>query len=223
MDLRKVHNELKRDFISQNVKEGQLILDAGCGCGGDLLKWSKHNVVIYGCDPNAESIQEAKRRSKKSKIKSVHFFNGDISSTPILKYDIICYNFSLQYVFESEELFKRTIKNIKERSKIGTKIIGVVPDSNEILLSPIFKRDSLGNEFSKETLSGDFGDRVKFCIAGTPYYKNGPISEPVCYKDILVTYLENDGFELELWDYFVTFPTGLISDMYSKFIFTRVK
>lgn len=224
MDLRKYHNELKRHFIADVVKEGQLILDAGCGCGGDLLKWSRHNVVVYGCDPNAESIKEAKRRVKSTKLKTeVHFFNGDISSTPVQDYDIICYNFSIHYVFASEELFMKTLKNIKDRSKIGTKVIGVVPDSNEILLAPIFKRDQNGNEFTKGKLDGNFGNLVKFCIAGSPYYKNGPITEPVCYKDLLVTYMERQGFELELWTPFVSFPTGLISDLYAKFIFTRIK
>lgn len=220
MNLRKLHNEYKRYFIQDCTKEGQVILDAGCGCGGDIHKWSHQNVVVYACDPNNESVHEAKKRTRGSK--KFHFFNGDISSTPIQGYDIICYNFSIHYIFETEELFLKTIQNIKQRSKVGTKIIGVVPDSDEILLSENFKRDSLGNEFSKGKLTGGFGDLVQFNIQGSPYYKNGPVLEPVCYKELLITYLEREGFELDVWCPFIPFTTGFISDMYSKFIFTRL-
>lgn len=222
MDLRKLHNANKRDFINNVVKEGQTILDAGCGCGGDLMKWGHNKVVVYACDPDPASITEARKRSKTLKQK-VHFFNGDISKTPIQEYDIICYNFSIHYIFATEELFMKTIKCISERTKIGTKIIGVVPDSDEILMAPTFTRDHLGNEFIKGNLNGEFGDLVKFNIAGSPYYKNGPVTEPVCYKDLLITYLEREGFELETWTPFISFPTGCISDMYSKFIFCRIR
>lgn len=221
MDLRKLHNEYKRYFIEDNIKEGQIILDAGCGCGGDVHKWSHQNVIVYACDPDSKSVKEAKRRTKGSK--KFHFFDGDISSTPVKQYDVICYNFSIHYIFSTEELFLKTIKNIKERSKIGTKVIGIVPDSEEIILAQQFKKDSLGNEFSKGPLTGGFGDTVQFNIAGSPFYKNGPILEPVCYKELLITYLEREGFILDIWTPFIPFTTALISDMYSKFIFTCVK
>ena len=95
-------------------------------------------------------------------------------------------------------------------------LIGVVPDSEELMLHT-------GSLFTKRgNFTGDFGDHVQFFIEGAPYYKNGPVSEPVCYKDILITELERIGFALELWSPFISFTTGDISDLYAKFIFRRV-
>lgn len=206
MDLRKLHNMIKRDLID-SLDDAKLILDAGCGCGGDLPKW-KQGMVVYACDPNPESLKEARKRHSKA---TVHFFNGDISKTPVHRYDAICYNFSIQYIFSSPHLFFSTMKNIQERSVVGTKLIGVVPDSEELLLR------GMCNASTKI-----FGNEVEFFIEGAPYYKNGPVKEPVCYKEFLVTHLERIGFRLDTWEPFVSFVTGTISDVYAKFIFTRV-
>lgn len=198
---------IKRDLID-SLDDAKIILDAGCGCGGDLPKW-KQGMVVYACDPNVESIKEAQKRRSKAKV---HFFNGDISKTPIHLYDAVCYNFSIQYIFSSAHLFFSTMENLSKRSTVGTKLIGVVPDSEELILQ--------GYTNSHDKI---FGNMVEFYIEGAPYYKNGPVSEPICYKEFLVTHLEHIGFRLDTWDPFVSFVTGTISDVYSKFIFTRIK
>ncbi len=208
MDLRKMHNTVKRDLI-ESLGPVDIVLDAGCGCGGDLLKWNSKSVV-FACDPNNESLKEARKR--KTHAKAVHFFNGDISNTPVQPYDAICYNFSIQYIFASRELFTKTIENIAKRSKIGTKLIGVVPDSEELIL-----HGKLQNP------TGNFNDSVSFFVEGAPYYKNGPVDEPVCYKEILITELEKIGFTLEFWSPLVSFATGTITDLYSKFLFVKYK
>lgn len=222
MDLRKLHNISKRDFINEVTRDGNIVLDVGCGCGGDLMKWGHNNVVLQACDPDERSVCEARNRSKKLGI-SASFFVGDISVTPVQPYDIICYNFSLQYTFASEHLFKKTIKCIKDRSKVGTILMGVVPDSDNIMFLPPFTKDAFGSEIHKGPLTGEFGDTVKFWIPGTPYYKNGPVAEPIAWKDLLQTYLLKEGFVLTLWSPLISFSTGTVSDVYSKFIFTRLK
>lgn len=200
---------VKRELIESLGQDDQVVLDAGCGCGGDLLKWSKRTVV-YACDPNEASIREA--RTRKTRAKEVHFFNGDISHTPLRHYDVICYNFSIQYIFASRDLFYKTLSCIRDRSRIGTKLIGVVPDSEDLILSGKLKHPT-----------GQFSDRVTFFIEGTPYYKNGPVEEPVCYREILITELEKIGFRLEMWLPFVSHSTGTLTDVYSKFLFVKYK
>ena len=222
MDLRKLHNLSKKDFIQEVTKDGNVVLDVGCGCGGDFLKWGHNNVVVIACDPNERSVCEAKIRRAKVKI-PIDVYLGDISCTPVNQYDIICYNFSLQYTFASSELFKQTIKCIKDRSKIGTTLMGIVPDSDFIMMLPNHTVDSFGNEIHKEELFGEFGESVNFYVPNTPYYKNGPLPEPVAWKDLLVTYLCKIGFELTLWTPLISYTTGTVSDVYSKFIFTRIK
>ena len=43
-EIRRNHNEAKRQLIQSVAKNGQHILDVGCGFGGDLQKWAKCGV-----------------------------------------------------------------------------------------------------------------------------------------------------------------------------------
>ena len=48
-EIRKNHNDAKRELIQSVSQKGQHILDVGCGFGGDLQKWHrvwrKHKYV----------------------------------------------------------------------------------------------------------------------------------------------------------------------------------
>lgn len=222
MDLRKLHNNAKRTLIQSVAFTGAHVLDVGCGRGGDAFKWMDCKVKLTMCDPNDELLSEAKKRCWKKPVK---FHHGDITATPVYPYDIICYNFSLQYIFASEDVFTKTIDAIHNRSKIGTKIIGTIPD-DAVILQHIKYTDSHGNYFmrnEKTTGNGEFGETVWVCVKNTVYYQDDdPIPEPIAYKDILVTSLENRGWVLDSWQPMVHHTTSLITDMYSQFIFTRI-
>lgn len=221
LDIRKFHNSVKRDLINSVAVPGQYVLDVGCGCGGDLLKWFNHDICLYGCDPDKESIAEAKKRLGSVNTNKWALFVGDIKVVPTREFDIICYNFSLQYIFESFQLFDKTMKRVHEVSKSGTKFIGIVPDSEFIMNNQKFE-DSLGNSFfRKKECLGEFGEKIWVNVSGAPYYKDGPKSEPIAYKDILITRLENMGFQLEYWRSLTPMPIGYISDMYSEFCFIK--
>ncbi len=221
MDLRKLHNNIKRQLIQTVSQRGCTVLDVGCGRGGDAFKWLDCEVTLTMCDPDEELLNEAKRRCWK---RPVEFYLGDISSTPLSTYDVICYNFSFQYTFESDALFYKTLQCIHERSKVGTKFVGVIPDSG-FILHHLKYTDSVGNYFirSEHTGNGSFGENIWVCVKGTVYYQNNdPISEPIAYKDIMITEFESIGWSLDVWEPIVHHTTGLITDMYSKFIFTRI-
>ena len=101
---------------------------------------------------------------------------------------------------------------------MGGKLFGFVPDSDMILMKTPYK-DDLGNFFTRKdnTGVGTFGDNVYVHLADTPYYQNGPIPEPIAYKDILITTLESRGFEKTEWRSAGNGLTG----MYSHFIFVK--
>ncbi len=109
-----------------------------------------------------------------------------------------------------------SIKEIKKRMKPGGHLIGIIPDSEKILFkTPLV--DAMGNFFKmKDHGNGDFGEKLWVNLAETPYYADGPKSEPVAYKDQLVTHLEDLGFRLHTWEGLRGNP---ISELYSKFIF----
>jgi SAM-dependent methyltransferase len=218
--VRKLHNSVKRNLIMAYATKGSKVLDVGCGRGGDLHKWK--GCILTGVDPDADAIAEAKKRSTECGYDSwTEFIVGDINAAPMITYDIICYNFSLQYAFKNETTLQTTLRQISLRLKKGGYLIGVVPDASRIS-TPM--KDRLGNTVDIGPYvanSPQIGNMILVNLSDGPYYSNGPIPEPLCYKDILFQELE-EWFELESWTKMVPYTTGLITDIYSKFIFRRV-
>lgn len=219
--MRKHHNQIKRELIQRTVSCGNRVLDVGAGQGGDLHKWNDIGVRLDMCDPDKESLIEAQRRA--SQLRNNHMglsvYEGDIMSTPNKKYDIICYNFSIHYIFESKKLFETSITNIRKRLKPGGKLIGCIPNSDFIMMHTSFS-DKHGNFITRkpdDTGWGEFGEKLYVHIEDTPYYKDGPRPEPIAYKDLLVTRLQEHNIFLVEWKPFES-PWEM-SQMYSTFIF----
>ena len=224
-EIRRLHNNIKRTLIQDvTPKNAQRVLDVGCGRGGDLQKWTKVINRVDMCDPDDESLSEAKRRCKNMNLKGFRFYSGDIARCPNITYDAICYNFSLHYIFENERLFFQSINQIKKRLKPGGKLFGCIPDSEKIItMKNSTFYDNFGNYFMLNDTSsgfGRFGEKINVYLTDTPFYGDGkPKPEPIAYKDLLITHLENMGIYLELWE---PLDTGMeISGMYSKFIFVN--
>jgi 2-polyprenyl-3-methyl-5-hydroxy-6-metoxy-1,4-benzoquinol methylase len=173
-EIRKNHNNAKRDLIQSTTLDGQHILDVGCGFGGDLQKWHKCGANINMCDPEPEALLEAKSRAKNMHMR-VNFYEGDIHACPKRKFDVVCFNFSLHYIFASRELFFSSIHEIKKRMKPGGSLIGIIPDSEKI----IFKTphlDEMGNFFKlKDHGNGGFGEKLFVNLVDTPYYAGSKV------------------------------------------------
>jgi SAM-dependent methyltransferase len=214
-EIRKNHNEAKRELIQSVSQKGQHILDVGCGFGGDLQKWHRCGVNINMCDPEPSALEEARSRAKNMHM-WVNFYEGDIHDCPKRKFDVVCFNFSLHYIFASKNLFFSSIHEIRKRVKPGGLLIGIIPDSEKIIFRTPYIDDD-GNFFKlKDHGNGGFGEKLFVNLVDTPYYADGPKSEPVAFKDLLVTHLEDLGFSLEQWEGLKGNP---ISELYSKFIF----
>lgn len=215
-EIRTHHNEAKRYLIQRVAKRGQHVLDVGCGFGGDLQKWHACGVNVNMCDPDPGALEEARSRAKHMHMR-VNFYEGDIHDCPKRKFDVVCFHFSLQYIFKSEECFFSSIREIRKRIRPGGYLMGIIPDSEKILFrTPLV--DDAGNFFKMRDHDGNggFGEKLFVHLEGTPYYADGPRAEPVAYKDMLVTHIEALGFRLHLWEGLCGHP---ISELYSKFIF----
>jgi len=213
-EIRKNHNEAKRDLIQSVTNEGAHILDVGCGFGGDLQKWHKCGANINMCDPEPTALEEARARAKICTCVST--FIRVIFTTVQIESLMWCVSLFLHYIFQTRDLFLSSLREIKNRIKCGGMLIGIIPDSEKIIFkTPLV--DDMGNFFKmKDHGNGGFGEKLFVHLEDTPYYADGPKSEPIAYKDHLVTQLEHIGFKLQLWEGLTGNP---ISELYSKFIF----
>jgi len=219
MDLRKTHNNYKRQLINQWVKNDMYVLDCGCGRGGDWWKWQAARVRLAAIDPDHDSLDEAERRAREMGLNVWFLGQGDIRQAAFAgPFDVVCYNFSLHYIFENELVLEHSLKALKVALKPGGLLIGITPEkarAESMVNSNGLFRDNLGNEFRV------LGDRLSVKLSDGPFYADGAKEEPLLDGPILIQKLKALGFERRVWEPMVPRPTGLISDLYTKFVFVN--
>lgn len=222
MELRKLHNQIKRDHISRWVPRRSHVLDCGCGRGGDWHKWKAVHARVSAIDPDLESLNEAENRAIDMEFGVWFLGLGDIRQAAFAgPYDVVCYNFSLHYIFEDPETFNQSIKALAVAVRPGGLLIGVTPEKAraEAMVNQFgYFRDSLGNEIAMLRANS----RLMVRLADGPFYADGGKEEPILDANVLIRALEQAGFEMIQWEPMIDKPNGLISDLYSKFVFRRL-
>lgn len=218
--LRKLHNDCKRQLILKWVRPRDLVLDCGCGRGGDWWKWRAAKARVAAIDPDAESLKIAENRAREMDLNVWFLGQGDIRQAAFAgPFDVVCYNFSLQYIVDSWDL---SIKAIGSALKVGGLLIGIVPDKGRALGISDERgsfNDPLGNEF--HIFQGQ--RRILVNIVDGPFYAEGGRDEPLLDPAELIPALEGVGLELVIWEPMIPRPNGLISDLYSKFVFHKIR
>jgi SAM-dependent methyltransferase len=212
-ELRKLHNTCKRELITEWVSPGSYVLDCGCGRGGDMHKWkSVPRVSVVGIDPDMESLVEARMRAQNSNSKMKFIGPGDITdAVQYGPFDVVCYNFALHYIFESPILFQNSVEAIDKCVKPGGLLIGITPDRARMRDF----RDTLGNSVTLE------GDHALVHLSDGPFYAEGAKKEPLLDANVFIREMQQRNFRLVLWEPMLSRPNGLISDIYSKFVFAK--
>jgi SAM-dependent methyltransferase len=215
MDLiRKLHNNCKRQLIQAWVTPDSFVLDCGCGRGGDWHKWKAVNARVAAIDPDPESLVEAEKRADEIKFGVWFLGRGDIRQAAFAgPFDVVCYNFSLHYIVDSWE---DSIRAIKASVKPGGLLIGIVPEKERALAmadeNGLFV-DMLGNEFKIEN------EKLWVRLVDGPFYADGPKVEPLLDGSNFIQNLKNIGFDRLVWEPMLSRPNGMISDLYTKFVF----
>jgi ubiquinone/menaquinone biosynthesis C-methylase UbiE len=212
--IRKLHNNCKRQLIQEWVKPGSCVLDCGCGRGGDWWKWKEARVQINAIDPDPESLIEAEKRAKEIGLDVVFLGAGDIRQAAFAgPYDVVCYNFSIHYIMADLE---NSIRAIKIAVRPGGLLMGIAPEKAraEVMADEngVFS-DDLHNKFKIDE------PNLLIQLSDGPYYADGPKVEPLLDSRILIQNLKEAGFEKIIWEPMLPRPNGMISDIYSKFVF----
>jgi len=217
--VRKLHNQMKRNLILKWVTPGAFVLDCGCGRGGDWHKWKAICARVAATDPDPESLKEAESRALDLDFGVWFLGPGDIrtaaSSGP---FDVVCYNFSLHYIFENEIILKESLDALTKAVRPGGLLMGVVPERAraESLTAGGKFQDALGNTLEIT------GDQLLVRLVDGPFYADGPRAEPLLDAGRLIDQLKERGFRMLVWEPMLPQPNRLVSDLYSNFVFKKI-
>ena len=216
--LRKLHNNCKRSLILKWVEPRSFVLDCGCGRGGDWHKWKAVQARVAAIDPDAESLTEAEGRALDMHFGVWFLGQGDVRQAAASgPFDVVCYNFSLHYIFENQETFTESLNAIAQAVRAGGLLIGITPEKAraEFLTNGGQFKDELGNTLEIRD------EKLWVSLTDGPFYADGPKSEPLLNAFDIKHALAWRGFECLVWEPMLPEPNGLISDLYSKFVFKK--
>lgn len=105
------------------IKEGDTVLDLGCGAGFDCFLSAKKVGAagkVIGVDMTKEMIDRAKLNAKKSGAKNVEFILGDIEKIPIpdKSVDIVITNCVVNLTPDKSKTFREARRVLKEGGKL---------------------------------------------------------------------------------------------------------
>ncbi len=133
------------------IKDGDVVLDLGCGAGFDCFLASKkvgEKGKVIGIDMTQEMINKAKANAEKMGVKNVEFILGEIENLPIEdnSVDVIITNCVINLTPDKTKTFKEAYRVLKNGGRIYL--------SDIVLLADLSKEQRNDNDL----LSG--------CVAG---------------------------------------------------------
>lgn len=195
--LRNFNNAIKYMLIDKYTHQGNIVVELGCGKGGDLRKYGAAGISQFvGIDISNASIQEAHKRyrSMKNLDYQVILITGDcfgeslgsvVEPFPQCRFpcDVVSAQFCLHYAFETEEKARRTMINVTKSLRIGGYFFGTIPDSE-------FIRYKL-NKISEDVEKPSWGNSIyKLTFENNEYRKNDN-EFPSPYGQIYTYWLED--------------------------------
>jgi mRNA (guanine-N7-)-methyltransferase len=245
INMRRLHGSIKKSLVEKCVprtKKCVRLFDVSVGRFGDLHNYYNSGIrYIVGIDPDQDSIAEAKSRYTNSKYNLTAVLDVQKISDKVItlppgeKFDIVTCNFTMHYLFESEEMLTNALTHISKHLKpngyfICTTIVG---DNLGILMSN--KHIHFEQKFDDK---GPWGQRYTFNLldnASSGNYFNNCIQGNVEYKvslGTLIEYAKRVGLKLSLnqpfsefpWDRKAFSPTEkLVSGLYQSLVFIKTQ
>ena len=195
--LRNFNNAIKYMLIDKYTNKGDVVLDLGCGKGGDLRKYGVIGISqLIGIDISNASIKEAHKRysSMKNLGYQVILITGDcfgeslgevVKPFPECRFpcDVVTTEFCLHYAFETEAKARRALLNVSKSLKVGGYFFGTIPDSE-------FIRYKL-NKFGKDVEKPSWGNSIYRVTFENNEYQKNDYEFPSPYGQMYTYWLED--------------------------------
>ena len=131
-DIRNTHNYIKSVLIDKFVPPDSILVDLGCGQGGDLLKLKKINEY-HGIDVSIQAIKSATNRAKNLNLSYDCYFlqmdmQEDLSVYCSSRVNCILANFSFHYICTTEQNTYTALQNIYNALRNDGIFLGCIPE-----------------------------------------------------------------------------------------------
>ena len=129
-------------------REGQMLIDIGCGEGRDSIFFARNGYQVTGFDYSTDGIKKAEAWADELNL-SIAFFQANINKYRLDKpYDAVFASGSLHYI--PGNLRKDIISNYKELTNPGGIHAFTVP-----IIKPFLPKDPKADELEQDWLSGE--------------------------------------------------------------------
>ena len=154
------HNFIKSVLISTFTHRNNMVLDLGCGKGGDILKFLHCSISKYvGVDNSKKSLEVCVERFKCKKLYNKIDYklcedtlwseSGFGSSC----FDTISCQFALHYAFDTPKSASISLCNIYNALKSGGKFIATIPISKVSYIKRVAEIPGYKEQFLEPTVS----------------------------------------------------------------------
>jgi len=163
------------------LKEGEVVLDIGCGGGLDVFLAAKKvgdTGKVLGLDMTPEMVEKARNNAEKGEYKNVEFRVGEIENLPIedQSVDVIMSNCVINHCPDKAAAFKEVFRCLKPGSRM------LVCD---LVVEGEFSEDILQDEVWGEWIAGACGKHKYLnAISTAGFHDVAIISEsPFCVSE----------------------------------------
>lgn len=125
------------------IKEGERILDAGCGEGRHTLDASKFNCSVYGLDIDRQCLKKTKYvlilMNNRGEVKGRwHLIQGDITKLPFKEssFDKVICSEVLEHIPDDKAAIRELVRVLKEGGRIGISVPTYITETIYWKLSP---------------------------------------------------------------------------------------
>ncbi len=107
-----------------NLREGEIVLDLGCGAGFDCFLAAKkvsQNGIVIGIDMTPDMISQARKNAEKSNTTNVEFRLGEIENIPVKDnyVDIIISNCVINLSPDKQRVFDEAYRVLKINGRLA--------------------------------------------------------------------------------------------------------